>query len=1127
MVKIDAAALATFLALSYSSGATAFTTPQSTFNRRQTFRSPALLPNPSRSLSSGRQLHMFVQEEHKGSDAFVQIMEEDKSTSKLSDTVRSAPKNVRDLVRAGAIPAAAAVGFVLNPVAGSVAFGALQGAAFGAGGAVLRSKLVDVTEKSARGALASALMERGYDPSSGGVTAEEVEVIRTEYGCDGGDFDEYKCEIFRRFVANMMKTPATKTSDIAELTKLKVAIGLSNIQTGNAMQEAGKAVYNDCCLWTSTADLEDPENADRRKLDKMLFLADRLFAKEETEEAYRYETARIARIFSMDAQTMEERVKSIAVPFYQRALASTRTKLDTVSSDMLQRARGTIGIDEETMDDLHQSTYLEEVQALLETEDTENKDKWAFSDQDMDRLVNLQSVLELSDISATRLREQLTMPLFKTAIADAVDKASQQNSDKPAIYANIVQRQAELRIGDEHATAMLVKSLRQNLEAILVEAANFIQVENNNEAAESIQKLVDTKVAIVSLMSQGGMEEADAESLYIRDNGDKPVGSYIKVNMSTRNKLYTNLLQQTLLSENNSIPPQAQKQLATFKDLTGVADSDARKIYTETCGPVLKNVLEDVSSDMLTLAADPAALQAAKDRIVATEENLRTPLSDIQEYKQAVYEARLAFANSMSTGGIISQELADALVCVKELLGLQDDITDVMHVKSFGDAYRKSVVEAMGSTGIIPREYAGFLDKLRARLMLNEKDARSLYNHALGTRVKPMLNRLLLEMDRANLTPEQQSQKYGTDMGEDLINSAAKGTLGMGVNNNAFMGECMNLVDFYLENEIPMQKQTGTKAVTKTITKTVTENGAGKEVTEEVSEEVPVYETTYPVNAHILKVEKNENDLENLYRSYLATSYMCEDKAQAARYDAAKTAFGGILGFPKTEMERIGGSIGGMVYDNYVKQVTATKSKLDQQDMMFLANIQSKLGMSEKDCEALLQEGQRKLARGQIDRIMSLAGEQKAEAVATFRSECVSNGLNIRKDLNMPQQNVDLMLRLDIEYAINRGDTESMEEIQEAFDQSDMEFQEVVEGMVLAKVKKYIQNIQADIREGQEAHALFYIKQLVKYITIFHEDMDIGLHALDPIERKKVVAIYRAAADAVPEDLQTLTTTLG
>jgi len=135
--------------------------------------------------------------------------------------------------------------------------------------------------------------------------------------------------------------------------------------------------------------------------------------------------------------------------------------------------------------------------------------------------------------------------------------------------------------------------------------------------------------------------------------------------------------------------------------------------------------------------------------------------------------------------------------------------------------------------------------------------------------------------------------------------------------------------------------------------------------------------------------------------------------------------------------------------------------------------------------------------------------------------------VDIVGDLNIEQPRVDMMMKMDVEYAINNGDTDAMEDIQEGYALTEEGFQELLTGMVLAKVGKYITSIQADIREGKEANALFYIKQLIKYIDMFDGDMDIGLAELDSIERKKVIAIYRAAADAVPAELEALTATLG
>ena len=71
--------------------------------------------------------------------------------------------------------------------------------------------------------------------------------------------------------------------------------------------------------------------------------------------------------------------------------------------------------------------------------------------------------------------------------------------------------------------------------------------------------------------------------------------------------------------------------------------------------------------------------------------------------------------------------------------------------------------------------------------------------------------------------------------------SSLLGNLGLGAEAN-IITDCMNLIDFYTENEIAEQKQIGMK----TIEKKVMEDDKEKTVTQEV----PDYETVYPITGH-------------------------------------------------------------------------------------------------------------------------------------------------------------------------------------------------------------------------------------------------------------------------------------
>jgi len=80
--------------------------------------------------------------------------------------------------------------------------------------------------------------------------------------------------------------------------------------------------------------------------------------------------------------TAMDRVSEVQEPFYRRALNSTRSKLGSnqVSGAMLERARQTLGIDEETAFDMHVACFNEEVRDQLGLKIDEVEDDETGSD---------------------------------------------------------------------------------------------------------------------------------------------------------------------------------------------------------------------------------------------------------------------------------------------------------------------------------------------------------------------------------------------------------------------------------------------------------------------------------------------------------------------------------------------------------------------------------------------------------------------------------------------------------------------------------------------------------------------------------------------------------------------------
>lgn len=115
--------------------------------------------------------------------------------------------------------------------------------------------------------------------------------------------------------------------------------------------------------------------------------------------------------------------------------------------------------------------------------------------------------------------------------------------------------------------------------------------------------------------------------------------------------------------------------------------------------------------------------------------------------------------------------MVTTLEALRKLFNLEQENVYGTHLGNFGLTYKKSILEAMGSTGVIMDEYKQKLDELRERLGLKDKDARRLFLEAVEEKMIPMVEWVGSEMERTMLTQQQLAQRRGKDMGQDMFQS--------------------------------------------------------------------------------------------------------------------------------------------------------------------------------------------------------------------------------------------------------------------------------------------------------------------------------------------------------------------
>merc|ERR1719329_882550 len=103
-----------------------------------------------------------------------------------------------------------------------------------------------------------------------------------------------------------------------------------------------------------------------------------------------------------------------------------------------------------------------------------------------------------------------------------------------------------------------------------------------------------------------------------------------------------------------------------------------------------------------------------------------------------------------------------------------------------------------------------------------------------------------------------------------------------------------------------------------------------------------------------------------------------------------------------------------MIYENYVNNVMRTKPSLDQQDMMFLANIQTKLNLSSEKSEELLVAAQKKNLQEEATRVFANLSSSSGALIKSFGERCNSMGIDLKEDLEMTSERLKGMFSVEI-----------------------------------------------------------------------------------------------------------------
>jgi hypothetical protein len=712
----------------------------------------------------------------------------------LSNTQSSLTKKLNNpklikLAGVAAIPLSYALGAAMTP-SRRLAARAVGGvvAAVTAGG-VGKNAVEEDIRRSCPTAIASRLLELGVD---GEFVSDGIDRLKDDYGVDDEDFITMKTEVYAVYLVGMAKNPLAKTAELKELSNLREALTLDNMMVGQAHADAAVTFYRDVTRFTSVEELDDEDHPDRVSLDKMLFLSERAFRQgKETDEAFTFEFSRVAKALGgLSVNEALERAKDVARPFYERALASTRSKLESgaVNSDMLRRARVTLGLTDVEAKEMHIESFAKEIRSQLglpeeevvedddynqnqnkrvETvaeieqkmkamkEEAENKkiaDTSAikFKDGAFDQLSKLQEVLGLTDDDADYEIAAATTEYWRNTALSTLEDAIAGTKDPVKAWSIIQSRQKELYLKDSSMKSMMTSM-------VIIDAI----------AAKETCKAV--------LKAAGWSEFEDFEKACF-DPFDRASACGFLTNQD-RHNMYNIFFQRSVKTSDDgvkSISDEAKARLKELRGMLGLSEEEGENQIRNFFGPELQSVLTTATNEILRGNTTDELLKNMKEKIDNVINNFQLDEEMVRSYAGPLYNRAVEQIAANTPGGIPNKDQVATLASLRELLGIaMEDVYEV-HVNTFGESYKKGIKEALGTTGVIREEFRAPLEDLRSRLGVSDKAAKDIYLEALGERMKPMVEYISNEMERLVLSNDQLAQKRGADYGEDYFKSGQR-----------------------------------------------------------------------------------------------------------------------------------------------------------------------------------------------------------------------------------------------------------------------------------------------------------------------------------------------------------------
>lgn len=382
----------------------------------------------------------------------------------------------------------------------------------------------------------------------------------------------------------------------------------------------------------------------------------------------------------------------------------------------------------------------------------------------------LKEILGLSEDDIDYELSTEATPLYQATALAAMKEVLAGASSADVAWEKMETRRKELLLPESKSRELISSMVMQALGGPLEETNKFAKVNNEAAVYDNLLEALEAKQTLLAILTKSGWDEFDNFEKTFCDPWDRQsTNGFLR--SDERIKLYRIFLVRTVRkSKDGNFTEEMYDTVMQIKGLLGISDEQAEVEARAAFGPEVQK------------ACLRATTEIGADYTPELEKNMQKDIDEVmQKYRMsedflreqgAVYYAKaVSQTSAKSPAGIPTKEMNQALHALQGMFKIAKEDTYAAHMEYFGPVYKKSIVEAMGSTGVIREELKGSLADLRDRLGVREEDTKELFLEAIEDKFVPMVEWINSEMERTMLNQKQLSERRGRDMGEDMFQS--------------------------------------------------------------------------------------------------------------------------------------------------------------------------------------------------------------------------------------------------------------------------------------------------------------------------------------------------------------------